>query len=84
MRRNLLFRFKARVIERGADITTKLLNFRSQRRLSLLSLPLLSDRIYIRFQAPVFLCNSFTSLFEIIQFDYAQLIGVNQALIFSA
>ena len=54
-RRNLLFRFKARVIDRGADSKTKLLNFRSQRRLSLLSLPPLSERIYIRFKAPVFL-----------------------------
>ena len=35
---NLLFRFKARVIERGADITTKLLDCRCQRRLSLLFL----------------------------------------------
>jgi hypothetical protein len=63
---NLLFRFKARVIERGADITTKLLGCRCQRRLSLLFLLPLSERIYIRFQAPALFCDSFTSLFEII------------------
>jgi hypothetical protein len=68
---NLLFRFKARVIERGADITTKLLDCRCQRRLSMLFLLQLSERIYIRFQTPAFSCDSFTSLFEITQFDHA-------------
>ena len=81
---NLLFRFKARVIERGADITTKLLDNRRQRCLLLLFLPPLSERIYIRFQAPAFSCDSLTPLFETIKFDYARLIGINQALIFSA
>ena len=35
---NLLLRFKARVVERGVDITTKLLNGRSQCSLALLFL----------------------------------------------
>jgi len=39
--KNLLLRFKARVIKRGADITTKLLNSRRQCGLTLLSLALL-------------------------------------------
>jgi hypothetical protein len=36
---NLLFSYKARVIERGADIATKFLDCRSQRRLSVSFLP---------------------------------------------
>jgi hypothetical protein len=37
--KNLLLRFKARVIERCADITTKLLNSRRQCGLALLNRP---------------------------------------------
>src|SRR5882672_8263116 len=41
--KNLLLRFKARVIERCADITTKLLDCRGQCGLTLLSLSLLFE-----------------------------------------
>src|SRR5262245_54623209 len=81
--RNLLLRFKARVIERCADITTKLLDSRRQCGLALLSLSLLFDRIQSLFQSPAFFSNSISPFFEIIELDDAGLISVNQSLTFS-
>lgn len=41
--KNLLLGFKTRIVERSADITTKLLDGRNQRSLALLTLLLLSE-----------------------------------------
>lgn len=81
--KNLLLRFKARVIERCADITTKLLDSRCQCGLALLSLFLLFERIQTLFQSPAFFCDSLAPFFEIIELDHAGLISVNQTLAFS-
>jgi hypothetical protein len=81
--KNLLLRFKARVIERCADITTKLLDSRRQCGLVPLSLSLLFERIQSLFQSPAFFSNSLSPFFEIIELDDAGLISVNQSLAFS-
>lgn len=73
--KNLLFRFKARVIECCADSTTKLLDRRRQFGLTLLSLFLLCERIQALFQAPAFFSNSLAPFFEISELDNAGLIS---------
>lgn len=81
--RNLLLRFKTRVIECCADITTKLFNRRRQRGLALLPLLLLFELTQALFQSSAFLSNARAPFFEISEFNYAGLIGVNQSLAFS-
>jgi hypothetical protein len=80
---NLLLRFKARVIERGADSTTKLLDSRRQCGLALLPLSLLFERTQALFQSPAFFSNSLAPFFEISKLNDAGLIGINQSLAFS-
>jgi len=55
---NFLLRFKARIFERGADITTKLLDRRCQGSLSMLFLLLLSERKDIFKLAGVFVTRA--------------------------
>jgi hypothetical protein len=81
--KNLLLRFKARVIDRCADITTKLLDSRSQCGLALLSLLLLFEGTQSHFKSPAFFSDSLSSLFEIVEFNHAGLIRINQSLAFS-
>src|SRR5690242_14416040 len=81
--KNLLLRFKARVLERCADSTTKLLHRRRQCGLALLSLSLLFERTQSLLQSPAFISDSLAPIFEIIQLDDAGLVRVNQSLALS-
>src|SRR5688572_25557979 len=74
--KNLLLCFKARVIERCADITTKLFDSRRQCGLALLPLSLLFERTQSLFQSPAFFSDSLAPFFEIIELDNAGLISV--------